>query len=157
MRAILQSTQTPSFDGIRHISVLPDAFPQQSSCPNMYAPMCIQSTFLLSETWQKSIHIAICILNPSLPSALARPYWLKWGIPEWDIWSLGVMDQGSCQIGRVVGTPPPSPPPSPGSSGWHSGRGTMFGVFKLEFDTYESYRDFDTRVLHRISSQIYLA
>ena len=33
--------------------------------------------------------------------------------PERDIWSLHVMDQGSCQIGRVVGTPSPSPPPSP--------------------------------------------
>ena len=29
------------------------------------------------------------------------------GFPERDIWFLGVMDQGSCQIGRVVGTPPP--------------------------------------------------
>ena len=59
----------------------------------------------------------------------------KWGAPERDIWSLGPMYQGSCQIGRVLGTSPP-PSPSPGSSGWHSGRGTMFGVLKLEFDTY---------------------
>ena len=29
------------------------------------------------------------------------------GFPEWDIWSLHVMDQGSCQIGRVLGTSPP--------------------------------------------------
>ena len=36
------------------------------------------------------------------------------GFPERDVWSLHVMDQGSCQIGRVLGT---SPPPSPGSSG----------------------------------------
>ena len=39
------------------------------------------------------------------------------GFPERDIWSLHVMDQGSCQIGRVLGTSPSPPPPSPGSSG----------------------------------------
>ena len=32
------------------------------------------------------------------------------GFPERDIWSLGVMDQGSCQIGRVLGTSPPLSP-----------------------------------------------
>ena len=64
------------------------------------------------------------------------------------------MDQGSCQIGRVVGT---SPPPSPGNSGRHSGQETIFGVFKLNFDSYESSQDFQTGVLHRISSRIYLA
>ena len=79
----------------------------------------------------------------------------KWGIPEWDIWSLHVMDHGSCQIGTVVGTP--SPPPSPASSCWHSGQGTVFGVFKLDVDSYESARNFDTWVLHRISSRIDLA
>ena len=30
------------------------------------------------------------------------------GFPERDIWSLHVMDQGSCQIGRVLGTSPSS-------------------------------------------------
>ena len=39
----------------------------------------------------------------------------------------------------------------------HSGQGTIFGVFKLEFDSYESSRNLDTGVLHRISSRIYLA
>ena len=70
------------------------------------------------------------------------------------------MDRGSCQTGRIVGTPsppPPSPPPSPGSSGWHSGQETIFGVFKLEFDSFESSRNFDTGVLHRSSSRIDLA
>ena len=80
----------------------------------------------------------------------------KWRIPERDIWFLCVMVQGSCQIGRVLGTPSP-PPPSPGSSGWHSGQETIFGVFKLDFDTYESSRDLDTGVLHRIPSRIDLA
>ena len=69
------------------------------------------------------------------------------GFPERDMWSLGVMDQGSCQIGRVLGTSSSSPSP---------GRGTMFGV-KLDFDSYESSRNFDTRVLHRIPSRIDLA
>ena len=79
----------------------------------------------------------------------------KWGIPERDIWFLGVMDQGSCQIGRLLGTPPP--PPSPGSSGWHSVQGIIFFVFRLDFDSYESSLNFETGVLHRISSWIYLA
>ena len=82
------------------------------------------------------------------------------GFPEQDIWPLHVMDQGSCQIGRVLGTSSPSsspPPPSPGSSGWHSGRETIFGVFKLDFDSYEGYLDFETGLLPRISSRIYLA
>ena len=57
---------------------------------------------------------------------------------------------------RVVGKPSP-PSPSPGNSGWHSGRGTIFGVFKLEFDSYERYHNFDTGVLHILSSRIYLA
>ena len=80
----------------------------------------------------------------------------KWGITVRDIWFPCVMVQGSCQIGRVVGTPP-SPPPSPESSRWHSGRETIFGVFKLDFDSYESSRTFDTGVLHRKSSRIDLA
>ena len=47
-----------------------------------------------------------------------RKYDRSEGFPERDIWSLHVMDQGSCQIGRVLGTSSPSPPPpSPGSSG----------------------------------------
>ena len=33
----------------------------------------------------------------------------------------------------------------------------MFGVFKSDFDSYEGYLDFETGVLHRISSRIYLA
>ena len=52
--------------------------------------------------------------------------------PARDICSLHVVLQGSHQMGRVLGTPPPSPPPpsspSPGSSGRHSGWGTIFGV-----------------------------
>ena len=50
--------------------------------------------------------------------------------PARDIFSLHVVLQGSHQMGRVLGTPPPSPPssPSPGSSGRHSGWGTIFGV-----------------------------
>ena len=81
------------------------------------------------------------------------------GFPERDIWSLHVMDEGSCQIGRVLGTssPSPSPPPSPGSSGWHSGQETVFGVFKLNVDSYERSQSLDTEVLHRISSRIYPA
>ena len=43
------------------------------------------------------------------------------------------------------------------NSGRHSGQGTMFGVFKLDFDSYERYLDLDTGVLHRIWSRIYLA
>ena len=34
---------------------------------------------------------------------------------------------------------------------------TVFGVFTLDFDSYERYQDFDTGVLHRIWSRIYLA
>ena len=34
---------------------------------------------------------------------------------------------------------------------------TVLGVFKLDFDSYERYQDFETGVLHRISSRIYLA
>ena len=34
---------------------------------------------------------------------------------------------------------------------------SIFGVFKLDFDSYESSWNFDTVVLHRISSRIYLA
>ena len=40
---------------------------------------------------------------------------------------------------------------------WHSGQETIFGVFKFDFDSYEGYLDFETMVLHRISSRIYLA
>ena len=47
--------------------------------------------------------------------------------PARDICSLHVVLQGSHQMGRVLGTPPP-PSPSPGSSGRHSGWGTIFGV-----------------------------
>ena len=73
------------------------------------------------------------------------------GFPERDIWFLCVMDQSSCQIGRVLGTSSSSsPPPSPG-------RGTMFGTFKFDFDSYESSRNFETGVLHRILSRIHLA
>ena len=54
----------------------------------------------------------------------------KWGIP----WTGYLVHQGSCQIGRVLGT---SPPPPPGSSGWHSGQEAIVGVFKVEFDSYE--------------------
>ena len=82
-------------------------------------------------------------------------YYRSEGFPEQDMWFLGMMDQGSCQIGRVLGTSPP--PPSLGSSSWHSGRGTIFGVFKLEFGSYESPRNFETVVLHRISTWIDLA
>ena len=42
-------------------------------------------------------------------------------------------------------------------SDWHSGQETMCGVFKLDFATYESSRKFETGVLHRTSSRIYLA
>ena len=41
----------------------------------------------------------------------------------------------------------------PRTSGWHSGQGTTFKVFKLDFESYERYLDFETRVLHRISIQ----
>ena len=36
-------------------------------------------------------------------------------------------------------------------------RGTMFGVFRLDFDPYESSGNFDTGILHRIPSRIDLA
>ena len=39
----------------------------------------------------------------------------------------------------------------------HSGRGTIFGVFELQFDSYGRYLDFQTKVLHGIPSQTYLA
>ena len=35
------------------------------------------------------------------------------GLPERDIWSLGVMLPGLSQMGRVLGKPSPPPPPSP--------------------------------------------
>ena len=60
--------------------------------------------------------------------------------------------------GKIVGTPPPSPPSAKsGNSGWHSGQETILGAFKLDFDSYERYQDFETGVLHRISSRFYLA
>ena len=34
---------------------------------------------------------------------------------------------------------------------------TIFVVFNIDFDTYESSREFETGVLHRISSRIDLA
>ena len=71
-----------------------------------------------------------------------------------EIFGPWAMDQRSCQIGRVGGT---LPPPSPGNSGWHSGQETILEVFTLGFDSYERYLDFETGVLHRISSRIYLA
>ena len=55
--------------------------------------------------------------------------------------------------GKIVGTS--SPPPS--ASSGNSGQETIFGVFELDFDSYERYQDFETGVLHRISSRIYLA
>ena len=33
----------------------------------------------------------------------------------------------------------------------------MFGVVKMDVDSYERYADFETGVLHTISSQVYLA
>ena len=57
---------------------------------------------------------------------------------------------------KIVGASPPSPSASCGDSGGHSGHGTIFGVFKLEFRSYESSQNFETGVLHRISSRIYL-
>ena len=42
------------------------------------------------------------------------------------------MDQGSCQIGRVLGKPPPPPSsPSFGNSGRHSGQETIFEGFPM--------------------------
>ena len=35
------------------------------------------------------------------------------GFPAWNIGFLHMVPQGSCQMGRVVGTPSPSPAPSP--------------------------------------------
>ena len=57
------------------------------------------------------------------------------GFPSRDIWSLGVMAQGSYQMGRVVGTPSPSPP-SLGNSGWHSGQETIFRRFPKVLDSW---------------------
>ena len=78
-----------------------------------------------------------------------------WEFVKMDIGLTVHMVQGSCQIWTVGGTSPPSP--SPANSGWHVGRETIFGSFKLEFDCHERHTDFDTGALHRISSQIYLA
>ena len=47
--------------------------------------------------------------------------------------------------------------PNKASSGSHSGQETIFRDFKLDFDSYERYLDFETGVLHRISCRIYLA
>ena len=41
--------------------------------------------------------------------------------------------------------------------GWHSCQETIWGVFKLDFDSYERSQDFETGVLHRISSRFCLA
>ena len=79
-----------------------------------------------------------------------RDSWMEYSIPV--RYGLGVWPDW-----RVVGTPPSSSSASPGNSGWHFGQGTIFGVFKLDFGSYERYQDFDTGVLHRISSWIYLA
>ena len=48
--------------------------------------------------------------------------------PARDSCSLHVVLQGSHQMGRVLGTPPPPSSPSSGSSGRHSGWGTIFAV-----------------------------
>ena len=58
-----------------------------------------------------------------------------------------VLDSGPWEIkndGRLLGLKLYSP------------NSATFGVFKLDFDSYERYQDFETGVLHRISSRIYL-
>ena len=58
--------------------------------------------------------------------------------------------------GKIVGTSSSPPSASSGNSDWHSGQETILGVFKLDFDSYKRYQDFETGVLHRISSRFYL-
>ena len=46
--------------------------------------------------------------------------------------------------GKIVCTSSSPPPVTSGNSGWHSGQETILGVFKLDFDSYERYQDFET-------------
>ena len=84
---------------------------------NTYWVYLMEHIFLRSNYVLKYwFFINIVNFRISCQIAIRRPVFLnwkwKWGIPERDIWSLHVMDQGSCQIGRVLGTPSPWSPPS---------------------------------------------
>ena len=72
--------------------------------------------------------------DPNAVDALTSSIWTlenyrSEGFPEQDIWSLGTLDQGSNQMERVLGKPPPSSPPSLGNSGRHSGQETIIKGF----------------------------
>ena len=81
---------------------------------------------------------------------IARPNWLV----ETHRAAIGVNHRAHREI-KSIGQPWVKQ--TLGNSGWRSDWGTIFGVLKLDFDSYERYLDFETRVLHRNSSRIELA
>ena len=72
------------------------------------------------------------------------------GFPARDIWFLHTVPQGPYQMGRVVGTPPPSPPSLEIQVDIQA-RELYLEFVPMDLDSDETPRDIDTAVLHRIS------